>query len=106
MVPDIQLRLLDLGFPTFNIIYCTSGSQRVDTAFSQKSFVFGGLYQNLTGRVWYVYAVTLDPLIYVTWYTRHLPKPTGVRYSGSFRYTRSRDYQTPTRHAPLGSGRC
>jgi len=26
--------------------------------------------------------------------------------SGSFRYTRSRDYQTPTRHAQLGSGRC
>jgi len=26
--------------------------------------------------------------------------------SGSFRYTRSRDYQTPTRHALLGSGRC
>jgi len=32
-----------------------------------------------------VYAVTLDPLlslygiIYVTWYTRHLPKATGVR---------------------------
>jgi len=25
--------------------------------------------------------------------------------SGSFRYTRSRDYQTPTRHALLGSGR-
>jgi len=26
MVPDIQLRLLDVGFPTFNITYCTSGS--------------------------------------------------------------------------------
>jgi len=26
--------------------------------------------------------------------------------SGSFRYTRSRDYQTPTRHALVGSGRC
>jgi len=26
--------------------------------------------------------------------------------SGSFRYTRSRDYQTPTRHALLGSGSC
>jgi len=26
--------------------------------------------------------------------------------SGRFRYTRSRDYQTPTRHALLGSGRC
>jgi len=26
--------------------------------------------------------------------------------SGSFLYTRSRDYQTPTRHAVLGSGRC
>jgi len=26
--------------------------------------------------------------------------------SGSFQYTRSRDYQTPTRHALLGSGRC
>ena len=25
--------------------------------------------------------------------------------SGSFRYTRSRDYQTPTRHALLGSRR-
>jgi len=33
-----------------------------------------------------VYAVTLDPppslygIIYVTWYTRHLPKPTGVSF--------------------------
>jgi len=33
-----------------------------------------------------VYAVTLDPLlslygiIYVTWYTRHLPKATRVRF--------------------------
>jgi len=26
--PDIQLRLLDVGFPRFNITYCTSGSQR------------------------------------------------------------------------------
>ena len=42
----------------------------------------------------------------MTWYTRHLPKATRVRDSGSFRYTRSHDYQTPTRHALLGSGRC
>jgi len=29
MVPDIQLRLLDVGFPTFDIYtYCTSGSRR------------------------------------------------------------------------------
>jgi len=28
MVPDIQLRLLDVGFPTFNITYCKSGSRR------------------------------------------------------------------------------
>jgi len=27
MVPDIQLRLLDVKFPTFNITYCTSGSR-------------------------------------------------------------------------------
>jgi len=32
MVSDIQLRLLDVGFPTFYITYCTSGSWRVDTA--------------------------------------------------------------------------
>jgi len=37
--PDIQLRLLDVGFPTFNItFYCTSGSRRVDTAMIQKAF--------------------------------------------------------------------
>jgi len=28
MVASIQLRLLDVGFPTFNITYCTSGSLR------------------------------------------------------------------------------
>jgi len=30
--PNIQFHLLDVGFPTFNVTYCTSGSQRVDTA--------------------------------------------------------------------------
>ena len=54
-----------------------------------------------------VYAVTLDPLlslyeiIYVTWYTRLLPKATRVKIPVAFG-TRSRDYQTPTRHALLG----
>jgi len=32
--------------------------------------------------------------------------PTKSYHSGSFRYTRSRDYQSPTRHALLGSGSC
>jgi len=30
-----RLRLLDVGFPTFNVTYCTSGSRRVDTAFQK-----------------------------------------------------------------------
>jgi len=29
MVPDIQLRLLDVRLPTFNITYCTSGSRHL-----------------------------------------------------------------------------
>jgi len=41
--------------------------------------------------------LSLHGIIYVTWYTRHLPKPPESD-SGSFRYARSRDYQTPTRH--------
>ena len=58
-----------------------------------------------------VYAVTLDPLlslygvIYVTWYTRltksyqrHIPVAFGIPDHVT--------YQTPTRHALLGSGRC
>jgi len=32
---DIQLRLLDVGFPTFNVTYCPSGSRRVDIAFQK-----------------------------------------------------------------------
>jgi len=74
------------------------------------SFVFQDLPEPNRACLVGVYAVTLDPLlslygiIYVTWYTRHLPKAT--RDSGSFRYTRSRDYQTPTRHVLLGYGRC
>jgi len=27
-----RLRLLDIGFPTFNVTYCTLGSRRVDTS--------------------------------------------------------------------------
>jgi len=45
---------------------------------------FFNSYQNLTGRLVGVYAVTLDPLlygiIYVTWYTRLLAKATRVRF--------------------------
>ena len=33
--PDIQLRLLDVRFPTFNVTYCTWGSRRVDIAFQK-----------------------------------------------------------------------
>jgi len=33
--PDIQLRLLDVGFRTFNVTYCTSGSRHVDVAFQK-----------------------------------------------------------------------
>jgi len=29
------LRLLHVGFPTFNVTYCMSGSRRVDTAFQK-----------------------------------------------------------------------
>jgi len=29
-------------------------------------------YQNLTGRVWYVFMLSLYGIIYVTWYTKHL----------------------------------
>jgi len=51
MVPDIQLRLLDVGFPTlcsfflhfglptFNVTYCTSGFRRVDTAISETQII-------------------------------------------------------------------
>jgi len=47
-----------------------------------KSFVFGGLPETNRACLVGVYAVTLDPLlslygiIYVTWYTRLLPKAT------------------------------
>jgi len=70
------------------------------------------VFEDLPGpnRAWLlgVYAVTLDPLLclcgitYVTWCTRLLPEPTRESDSGRFWYTRSRDYQTPTRHALLG----
>jgi len=49
-------------------------------------YVFQQLPEPNTACLVGVYAVTLDPLlslygiIYVTWYTRHLPKPTGVRF--------------------------
>jgi len=33
--PDIQLGLLDVGFRTFNVTYCTSVSRRVDIAFGK-----------------------------------------------------------------------
>jgi len=67
-----------------------------------------------------MFMLSLYGIIYVTWYTRHLspvfqhlPEPNsmcllqglvGVENGARFRYTRSRDYQTPTRHALLGSG--
>jgi len=38
MVPDIQLRLLDVGFPKFNITYCTSSSGRYVLIFLQVGF--------------------------------------------------------------------
>jgi len=49
-------------------------------------FVFQDLPEPNRACLVGVYAVTLDPLlslygiIYVTLYTRHLPKPTGVRF--------------------------
>ena len=46
--------------------------------------------------------LSLYGIIYVTWYTRVLPQATRVRFRGSFRYSRSYDYQIPTRHALLG----
>jgi len=57
-----------------------------------------------------VYAVTLDPTFLIWNNLRDLVYQTPIPKvpesdSGSFRYTRSRDYQTPTRHALLGSGR-
>jgi len=50
------------------------------------SFVFGGLPEPNRACLLGVYAVTLDPLlslygiIYVTWYTRFLPKATSVTF--------------------------
>ena len=41
---------------------------------------FFNTYQNLTGRVWLVFTLSLYGIIYVTWYTRHLPKATRVRF--------------------------
>ena len=32
-VPDVMFFFLDVGFPTFHVTYCTSGSRRVDIAF-------------------------------------------------------------------------
>ena len=61
--------------------------------------------------------LSLYGIIYVTWYTRHLrcvfqelPEPNMACHAVSGRcwkteLDRSRDYQTPTRHALLGSGR-
>jgi len=49
-------------------------------------FVFQHLSEPKRAVLVGVYAVTLDPLlslygiVCVTWYTRHLPKPTGVRF--------------------------
>jgi len=49
-------------------------------------FVFQDLPEPNRACLVGVYSVTLDPLlslygiIYVTWYTRHLPKSTGVRF--------------------------
>jgi len=68
-------------------------------------------YQNLTGHLVGVYAVTLDPLlslygiIYVTWYTR-LTKSYHRHILVAFGIPDHVTYQTPTRHALLGSGRC
>ena len=65
--------------------------------------VFGGLPEPNSACLVGVYAFliwnNLCDLVYQTY--QKLPSD-----SGSFRYTRSRDYQTPTRHALLGSGRC
>jgi len=71
-------------------------------------FVFQHLAE--PNRAWLlgVYVVAPRPLLSLLWnnlcdlvYTRLLSKPTESD-SGSFRYARSRDYQTPTRHALLG----
>ena len=66
--------------------------------------VFGGLPEPNRACLVGVYAFLIwnnlcDPYIPDTY--QKLPESD----SGSFRYTRSRDYQTPTRHALLGSGR-
>jgi len=70
------------------------------------SFVFGGLPEPNRACLVGVYAFliwnNLCDLVYQTPSNQKLPES----HSGSFRYTRSRDYQTPTRHALLGSGRC
>jgi len=53
---------------------------------SDKRYVFQRLPEPNRACLVEVYAVTLDPLlslygiIYVTWYTRHLPKATRVRF--------------------------
>ena len=115
-------RLCTQSAPDFIQISPLSGviSERVNTtaACSKVNSIFGWslrfVFQDLPepNRAWLlgVYVVASRPIlslygiIYVTWYTRHLPKPTESD-SGSFRYTKSRDYQTPTRHALLGHGK-
>ena len=45
--PDIQLRLLDVGFPTFNLAYCTSGSWRYVLFFLDVGFPTFNVTYNL-----------------------------------------------------------
>ena len=75
------------------------------------TFVFGGLPEPNRACLVGVYAVTLDPLLSLIWnnlcdlvyqtptksYQRHIPVAFGIPDHVT--------YQTPTRHALLGSGR-
>ena len=78
------------------------------------SFVFGGLPQPNRACLVGVYAVTLDPLlslygiiIHVTWYIYQTPTKIYQRHIPvAFGIPDHVTYQTPTRHALLGSGRC
>jgi len=81
-------------------MFCTTGTSFVDDI----RFIFQHIPEPNRVSLVGVYAVTLDPLLslYIPDTYQKLPESD----SGSFQYTRSRDYQTPTRHALLVSGSC
>jgi len=57
-------------------LFCCGSVRQIKLAIAP----FFNTYQNLTGRVWYVFMLSLYGIIYVIWYTRHLPKASRVRF--------------------------